>query len=149
MAILQARNLHKNGSLLQLCEGAFSLVYLRKHGTEGCLHISSILHILLWPILTDEIQTKRLITVRRGTNTRIWSRPLISNPKDFRHEQHIGLDYLGAPNDHSSGMVTSHSMQAGLNQTGSDLYPLTKVSTELCVWLQKLTFLRTVLICQF
>ena len=127
MAVLQAKNLHKNGSLLQLCEGAFSLVYLRKHGTEGCI-ISHVFYTLLWPILTDEIQTKRLVGARGRTNTRIGSsRPLISNPLDFRHEQHIGLDNLGAPNEHSSGMVTSHSMQAGLNQTGSDLYPLTKV----------------------
>ena len=47
IAILQAKNLHKNGSLLQLCEGAFSLAYLRKHGTEGCIHISQN-QIKLW-----------------------------------------------------------------------------------------------------
>ena len=131
MAILQARNLHKNGSLLQLCEGAFSLVYLHKHGTEGCLHISRILHILLWPILTDEIQTKRLVGAHGHANIRIRSsRPLIISPLDFGHEQYIGLDNLGAPNEHSTGMITSHSVQV---QTGSDLYPLTEVSTELCV----------------
>ena len=127
MAILQARNLHKNGSLLQLCEGAFSLVHLRKRGTEGCLTSHVFSHLFV--ALTDEIQTKRLVAVRSRANTKI-GRPLISNPLDFRHEQHIGIDW---PNEQSSGMVTSHSMQAGLNQTGSDLYPLTKVSIGVCV----------------
>ena len=32
---LQVKNLSKNGNLLQLAEGSLSLVYLRKHGTEG------------------------------------------------------------------------------------------------------------------
>ena len=82
-------------------------------------------------ILTDEIQMKRTVASRGRANTKLPSRPLISIPMDFRHEQHIGLDNLGVgANDHSSGMVTSHSMQAGLNQTGSDPYPLTKVSVE-------------------
>ena len=83
---------------------------------------------------TDEIQMKRLAP-RNRANTRIGnSRPLISNPLDFRHEQHIGLDNLGCGgNEHSSGMVTSHSMQAGLNQAGGDLYPLTKASAELAI----------------
>lgn len=85
-------------------------------------------------MLIDEVHTKRLVVSRTRTNTRPHggNRPLISRPLDFRHEQHIGLDNLGGgANEHSTGMVTSHSMQAGLNQTGNDLYPLTKVSAEI------------------
>ena len=68
--------------------------------------------------------------VRAGT-TKLLTRPLISIPMDFRHEQHVGLDNIGVgANEHSSGMVTSQSMQAGLNQTSSDLHSLTKVSAE-------------------
>lgn len=76
---------------------------------------------------------KRLVAARGRANTKLGGvRPLISKPLDFRHEQHIGLDNLGGgANEHSSGMVTSQSMQAGLNQTGGDLYPLTKVSVEI------------------
>ena len=81
-------------------------------------------------VITDEIQVKRSVAARGRANTKLGgNRPLISRPLDFRHEQHIGLDNLGSgANDHSTGMVTSHSMQAGLNQTGSDSYSLTKVS---------------------
>ena len=76
---------------------------------------------------------KRPVASRGRANTKLPIRPLISIPMDFRHEQHIGLDNLGIEdNEHSSGMVTSHSMQADLNQTGSDPYPLTKVSIEKC-----------------
>ena len=89
--------------------------------------------IVAYRCLTDEIQVKRLVGARGRTNTRLLgSRPLISRPLDFRHEQHVGLDNLGpGGNEHSTGMVTSHSMQAGLNQSGSDLYPLTKVSAKI------------------
>ena len=73
----------------------------------------------------------RSVVARGRANTKLLSRPLISIPMDFRHEQHIGLDNLGVgANEHSSGMVTSHSMQAGLNQTGGDSHSLTKVSAE-------------------
>ena len=73
----------------------------------------------------------RLVATRGRANTRLLSRPLISIPMDFRHEQHIGLDNLeSGANEHSSGRMTSHSMQADLNQTGSDLHHLTKVSVE-------------------
>jgi len=91
-----------------------------------------VLFLILSCLLADEIQMKRLVGTRSRANTKLGgSRPLISRPLDFRHEQHIGLDNLGSSNEHSTGMVTSHSMQAGLNQTGNDLYPLTKVSTKI------------------
>ena len=76
---------------------------------------------------------KRLVAYRGHANTKLPIRPLISLPMDFRHGKRIGLDNLGVEaNEHLSGMVTSHSMQAGLNQIGSDPYPLTKVSIEKC-----------------
>ena len=79
------------------------------------------------------IAIDELMQIKRGrtrTVTKPGSRPLISGPLDFRHEQHIGVDWMGSggPSEHSTGMVTSHSMQAGLNQAaGSDGHPLMKV----------------------
>ncbi|XP_065912103.1 serine/threonine-protein kinase MRCK alpha-like [Dysidea avara] len=110
----KVKNLNKSGNLLQLLEGAFSFVYLRKHGTE------------------DELmQMKRGRT--RTTTKLAGMRPLISGPIDFRHEQHIGVDWMGSgsPSEQSTGMVTSHSMQAGLNQAGGDMHPLMKTTQSI------------------
>ena len=80
-----------------------------------------------------------LMQMKRGrtrTTTKLAGmRPLISGPIDFRHEQHIGVDWMGSgsPSEQSTGMVTSHSMQAGLNQAGGDMHPLMKVFTLLGV----------------
>jgi len=71
------------------------------------------------------IAIDELMQIKRGrtrTVTKPGSRPLIPGPLDFRHEQHIGVDWMG------SGSPSEHSMQAGLNQAaGSDGHPLMKV----------------------